>query len=184
MKRILDRRLFLQTAARTAATIATVGGSTVIAAGNGAWAMTLSTFDATTARVLLVMTRHLYPHDMLGDVYYAEVVESLDKKAKADPGLAETIREGVARLDRVTGVPWLKLSPGGQVEVLKAIEPSLFFQAVKGETLIGLYNNKLVWHHFGYQGSSAEFGGYLHRGFQDAGWTLEPDAEASPPPPV
>ena len=28
----------------------------------------------------------------------------------------------------------------------------------------------------------AEEGGYLFRGFQDAGWTMEPDAEASPPP--
>ncbi|MCX8102638.1 MAG: gluconate 2-dehydrogenase subunit 3 family protein [Geminicoccaceae bacterium] len=184
MKRILDRRLFLRTAAQAAATVATVGGATVIAASNGAWAMTLSAFDAATARVLLVMTRDLYPHDMLGDVYYAEVVESLDKKAKADPRLAEAIREGVAALDRATGVPWLQLSPGGRLEVLKAMETSPFFQTVKGETLVGLYNNKLVWHHFGYQGSSAEFGGYLHRGFQDAGWTMQPDAEASPPPPA
>jgi len=184
MKTILDRRLFLRTAARTAASIATIGGSTVIAATNGAWAMTLSTFDATTARVLLVMTRHLYPHDMLGDVYYAEVVDSLDAKAEADPALATLIREGVASLDRVTGVPWLQLSPGGQIEVLKAIEKTPFFQTVRGETVVALYNNKLLWHHFGYQGSSAEFGGYLHRGFQDAGWTMEPDAEASPPPPA
>ena len=184
MKRVLDRRLFLRTAASATATVITAGGAVVIAASNGAWAMTLSTFDATTARVLLVMTRHLYPHDMLGDIYYAEVVESLDKKAKADPGLAKTIREGVAGLDRAAGVPWLQLSPGGQVEVLKAIETSPFFQTVRGETVVGLYNNKLVWHHFGYQGSSAEFGGYLHRGFQDAGWTMEPDAEASPPPPA
>lgn len=183
MKTILDRRLFLQTAARGAAAVATVGGVTVITAADRAWAMTLAVFDAGTARALLRMARHIYPHDMLGDVYYAEVVESLDKKAAADAGLAKTIQEGVAGLDRATGVPWLQLSPGGQLEVLKSIATSPFFQAVKGETLVGLYNNKLVWHHFGYQGSSAEFGGYLHRGFQDAGWTLEPSAEASPPPP-
>lgn len=184
MKKILDRRLFLRTAATTAATVAVAGGTTVIAASNRAWAITLSAFDAATARVLLVMTRDLYPHDMLGDLYYAEVVESLDKKAKADPGLAKTIQAGVAALDRATGVPWLQLSPGGRIEVLRAIEKTPFFQAVKGETVVALYNNKLVWHHFGYQGSSAEFGGYLHRGFQDAGWTLEPDPEASPPPPA
>lgn len=167
-----------------AAAIATAGGATVIAASNGAWAMTLATFDAATARVLLVMTSHLYPHDMLGDVYYAEVVQGLDAKAKADPALAAIIREGVAALDRATGVRWLDLSPGGQIEVLKSMETSPFFQTIRGETLVGLYNNKLVWHHFGYQGSSAEFGGYLHRGFQDAGWTLEPSSEASPPPPA
>jgi hypothetical protein len=132
MKRVLDRRLFLRTAASATATVITTGGAVVIAASNGAWAMTLSTFDATTARVLLVMTRRLYPHDMLGDVYYAEVVESLDMKAKAEPGLAKTIEEGVAALDRATGVPWLQLSPGGQVEVLKAIETVALFSNGQG----------------------------------------------------
>jgi hypothetical protein len=47
--------------------------------------------------------------------------------------------------------------------------------------VVALYNNKNVWPNFGYQGSSAQDGGYLFRGFQDAGWTMEPDAEASPP---
>lgn len=184
MKRILDRRLFLRTAASASATVATVGGSALISASNGAWAMTLEALDAGTAEVLLRMTRQIFPHDMLGDVYYAEVVESLDKKTKADPAIAKTLKEGVAALDKATGVPWLRLSDGGQLEVLRSIERSPFFQLVKGETVVGLYNNKLVWHHFGYQGSSAEFGGYLHRGFQDAGWTMEPGAEASPPPPA
>lgn len=184
MKTILDRRLFLRTAATAAATVGSAGGAVVIGAANGAWAMTLAELDAGTAASLLVMTRHIFPHDMLGDVYYAEVVESLDKKAAADPALAKTLRDGVNELDKVGGVPWLQLSPGGQIEVLRKIEKSAFFQTVKGETIVGLYNNKLVWHHFGYQGSSAEFGGYLHRGFQDAGWTLQPDSEASPPPPA
>jgi hypothetical protein len=56
-----------------------------------------------------------------------------------------------------------------------------FFQAVRGQTVFSLYKNKMLWPDFGYQGSSYEFGGYILRGFQDAGWTVEPDAEASPP---
>jgi hypothetical protein len=182
MKTILDRRLFLRTAATAAATVGTTGGAAVIGASNGAWAMTLAALDAGTAATLLAMTRHVFPHDMLGDLYYAEVVESLDKKASADAALAKTLKDGVIELNTATGVPWLQLSPGGQVEILRQIEKSAFFQTVKGETIVGLYNNKLVWHHFGYQGSSAEFGGYLHRGFQDAGWTMQPSTEASPPP--
>ncbi|MCS7268722.1 MAG: hypothetical protein NZ704_11770 [Geminicoccaceae bacterium] len=118
MKRVLDRRLFLRTAASVTAVVAASGGEVVIRATNGAWAMTLSTFDAHTAATLLTMTRRLYPHDMLGDLYYAEVVESLDNKAKNDPALAKMVAEGVASLDKATGVPWLTLSPGGQVEVL------------------------------------------------------------------
>ena len=78
-------------------------------------------------------------------------------------------------------MPWLRLSEGAQTEVLRKIESGPFFQGVKGHTIVSLYNNKLLWPQFGYQGSSFEHGGYLMRGFQDAGWTLEPDAEASPP---
>jgi hypothetical protein len=131
--------------------------------------------------VLVHLTRQMYPHDMLGDVYYAEVVEALDAKAAKDPDLAALLKAGVAELDGALGVPWLKLSDGTQLEVLKGIEGGKFFQTVRGHTVVALYNNKNVWPSFGYQGSSAEDGGYLFRGFQDAGWTMEPDAEASPP---
>ena len=53
---------------------------------------------------------------------------------------------------------------------------------MRGHTVVALYNNKVLWTDFGYQGSSWQDGGYLFRGFQDVGWTMQPDAEASPPP--
>ena len=134
------------------------------------------------AEVLLTMTRRLYPHDGLGDMFYAEVVEALDAKVKADPALAELIKNGVAALDKAKGVPFLELSEGYQTEVLEGLESDAFFQAVRGHTVVALYNNEVVWPEFGYQGSSWQDGGYLFRGFQDIGWTLTPDAEASPPP--
>lgn len=181
-KRILNRREFFRAAGSAAAVVvATASGAATILASNGAWAMTLEAFPAHEAEVLLAMTRRLYPHEMLGDVYYAEVVEALDAKSKDEAGLAELVKMGVAELDRGLGVPFLKLSPGYQTEALKRIEGSEFFQKVRGHTVVALYNNKNVWANFGYQGSSAEQGGYLYRGFQDAGWTMEPDAEASPP---
>ena len=78
-------------------------------------------------------------------------------------------------------MPWLILSEGYQLDALKRIEAGKFFQTLRGHTVVALYNNKNMWPSFGYQGSSAQDGGYLFRGFQDAGWTMEPDAEASPP---
>jgi len=36
--------------------------------------------------------------------------------------------------------------------------------------ITALYNQKDVWTKLGYEGSSAEFGGYLHRGFDDIDW--------------
>jgi hypothetical protein len=179
-KRILDRRAFLREAAATAASVAVIAGVPTIVADNGAWAMSLGSMSTGEAEALLRMTRLIFPHDSLGDVYYATVVEELDAKVAKDPALAETVKLGVAELDQAMGVPWLRLSEGAQVEVLRKIESGPFFQGVKGHAVVALYNNKLLWPQFGYQGSSFEHGGYLLRGFQDAGWTLEPDAEASP----
>jgi hypothetical protein len=180
-KRILDRRTFLKSAGTTAAAVMVVSGATTILAANRAWAVTLAVLAPNEAAVLLRMTRQLYPHDGLGDIYYADVVEALDAKAKADPEIVQLVKEGVGQLDRALGVPFLELSDGTQVEVLKGIATTPFFQTVRGHTVVALYNNKLIWPEFGYQGSSWQYGGYLFRGFQDAGWTLQPDAETSPP---
>ena len=121
-KRILDRREFLKSAGTTAAVVVAAAGGTMIVATNRAWAMTLEVLAAPEAEALLHMARRLYPHDMLGDVYYAEVVEALDEKAKAQPELVELVKNGVAALDQATGVPFVRLSPGTQTEVLKRLE--------------------------------------------------------------
>ena len=181
-KRILKRREFLQSlGTATAVVVAAASGAATILATNEAWAVELASLDAHQGEVLMRMTRQLYPHDMLGDVYYAEVVAAFDAKVKADPELAAAVKQGVADLDGTFGVPFMRLSPGLQIEALEKMRTGKFFQALRGHTVVALYNNKNVWPNFGYQGSSAEEGGYLFRGFQDAGWTMEPDAEASPP---
>ena len=181
-KHILNRREFLKSAGSAAAAVIAVAGSTTILASNRAWAMTLDHFGPHEAEVLLRMTRQLYPHDRIGDIYYAEVVEALDAKANATPEIVEQVKNGVAALDQALGVPFLELSDGTQIEVLQGIETTPFFGLVRGHTVVALYNNEVLWSDFGYQGSSWQEGGYLQRGFQDAGWTLQPDAEASPPP--
>lgn len=180
-KQILDRREFLRTAGTVTASVVMLGGVTTIMAANRAWSMTLKMLPEHDATVLLKVTRQMYPHDMLGDVYYAEVVEAFDAKMAADEQLASLVKSGISELDKVYGVPWLNLSHGYQLQALQQIESGKFFQTLRGHTVVALYNNKNVWADFGYQGSSAQDGGYLYRGFQDAGWTMQPDAEASPP---
>jgi hypothetical protein len=181
-KQILDRREFLRSAATvTAAVVAGTGGATILAS-NRAWAMELEVLGPHEAEVLLAMMRRLYPHDSIGDIYYAEAVEALDVKAKAQPELVEQIKLGVAALDQATHVPFLQLSNGTQTEVLQGLTEDPFFGLVRGHTVVALYDNQNLWPQFGYPGSSYQDGGYLYRGFQDAGWTDQPDAEASPPP--
>ena len=108
------------------------------------------------------------------------MVEAFDAKLPADPELRTLVKDSIAELNDVFGVPWLALSDGYRIDALKRIEAGKFFQTLRGHTVVALYNNKNVWPIFGYQGSSSQDGGYLFRGFQDAGWTMEPDATASP----
>ena len=72
--------------------------------------------------------------------------------------------------DSIYGKVVHALDEAGQTAVLKEIESSVPFQTVRGECITGIYNNPAVWRHFGYEGASAEFGGYIDRGFDDLGW--------------
>ena len=176
----MNRRQFLETGSLAAAGAAAVASGAVLTAPDGAWALELGTLGEHEGKTLLAMTRQLYPHDTLSDMYYAGVVGGLDAGAKDDAALADLLKNGVADLDKARGVPWLDLSEGYQIEVLKEMETTAFFQKVRGTTVVALYNNKLVWRHFGYEGASYDFGGYIDRGFDDLNWLARPDLEASP----
>jgi hypothetical protein len=180
----MDRRRFLETsgqAAAGAAIVAAIGGTTLLMAPDGAWAMTLETLSGADGATLLKALRVIYPHDSLGDQYYAAVVEALDQDAKAKTETATLLKDGIAGLDQAMPVPFLELSEGNQLATLEAIQDSAFFQAIRGKTIAVFYNNPRVWQAFGYEGPSYEFGGYIERGFNDLGWLPDPPPEASPP---
>jgi hypothetical protein len=168
----MNRRQFLQTTAvTTAGAAAAAGTGTILVDPKGAWAMSLQMLDEHTATTLVRVAREMYPHDRLGDIYYAKVVESLDGKAVQNKDVGKLLSDGVAELDKTEGaVKWLDLSPGYRLASLKQMESTPFFQTVRGECITALYNNPDVWRHFGYEGPSFEFGGYIERGFDDLGW--------------
>ncbi len=176
----MNRRQFLQSSGLAAAGVAVVASGSVLMASDGAWALELGALDGHEGMTLLTMTRQLYPHDTLADMYYAGVVEALDGAAKADGGLLGMIKDGVAELDGAMGVKFVELSEGNKLAVLTAMQDSAFFQKVRGTTVVSLYNNPLVWRHFGYEGPSYEYGGYIERGFDDLRWAGEPSEDASP----
>jgi hypothetical protein len=145
-------------------------GGTIIFAPDYTWALSTTAIDAHTAQTLLVMARQLFPHDRLGDQYYAAAVDAVDKQAAGDPALRKLVTDGVARLDAARGIPWIQLSNGARDAVLKSMEGSEFFSTLRTATINNLYTNPLVYRFFGYEGSSVEFGGYIDRGFDDIGW--------------
>jgi len=127
------------------------------------------------------MSRQIYPHDRLADSSYAKVAQDLDAEAQAAPDVARLLHEGLASLDQGEK-KFVDLSPQQQLEALKRIENSPFFQKVRSTEVVSLYNSPEVWKQFGYAGSSYEIGGYLKHGFDDLKWLPDPPESASPKP--
>jgi hypothetical protein len=168
-----SRRVFLKGAA-TAVPVVAVATSAGVSI-ESAWADEAGTLAPATMKTLLKVARDIYPHDMLGDSYYITAIKPWDDKAAKDPAVKSLISDGIARLDQnardrhkaaYADVPW----EADRVVLLKEIEQSDFFQKVRGDLIVSLYNQKEVWPRFGYEGSSAEHGGYINRGFADIDW--------------
>ena len=169
----IDRRNFLKTAAAVppAAAVASTTGLSISAA----WADTAKALKPETLKTLARVARDIYPHDHLADHYYITAVTPWDAKAAADPNVKALIEGGVTLLDEnarahykapYAAVAWEEQ----RVALLREIEHGEFFGKVRGDLLVSLYNNHAVWPKFGYEGSSAEQGGYINRGFDDINW--------------
>jgi hypothetical protein len=168
-----DRRVFLKRAATTVPAVA-IAASTGLSVSD-AWAEDATTLTPATLKTLMKMARDIYPHDFLGDSYYITAVKPWDDKAAKDPAVRSLINDGVARLDQEANdrhkVPYVQVAwENDRVALLQRIEQTAFFQKIRGDLVVSLYNQKEVWPKFGYEGSSAEHGGYIKRGFADIDW--------------
>jgi hypothetical protein len=168
-----NRRIFLQGAASTVPAVA-VATSTGLGITD-AWAEDATTLSPATLKTMVKVARDIYPHDFLVDSYYIAAVKPWDGMAAKDPAVKDMINNGVSRLDQnardrhgvtYAEVPW----EADRVVLLQGIEQSDFFKKVRGNLIVSLYNQKELWPKFGYEGSSAEYGGYIHRGFADIDW--------------
>src|SRR5258708_15983297 len=63
-------------------------------------------------------------------------------------------------------VPW----EADRIVLLQGIEQTDFFRKVRSDLVVSLYNQEELWPKFGYEGSSAEHGGYIKRRFNDIDW--------------
>lgn len=169
-------------ATASAAVVAGTAGGVTLMSSEAAWAVPLKTVDEAGAKRLLAMIRTLYPHDRLGDAYYAEALAGIDEKAAGDKQLKTLLTVESKQLDKGSAKGFAALPEADRVAVLKRMEDTPFFKRVANEMLVAFYNNKKIWPEFEYQGSSYEYGGYLKRGFQDAAWTGDPPPDVSPPP--
>ena len=147
-----------------------VVGTGFVAAHDAAWAADVQHLQPSTMATLIQMARDIYPHDHVGDRFYAAAVKGYDA-----PDMAAMVEAGVGALNAAAagkgfvdylGVGWER----DRVDILRSMESSPFFQTVRGGLVTGLYNQKEVWPLFGYEGESFSKGGYLSRGFNDIDW--------------
>ena len=141
-------------------------GASFVAAADAAWAVEVKHLKPKTMATLVQMARDIYPHDRIGDEYYAIAVKGYDS-----PEQAAGIEAGIAMLDGMAGGSYLDIGwEADRNEVLRKLETSEFFQTVRGGLVTGLYNQQEVWPIFGYEGESYSKGGYMNRGFDDINW--------------
>ena len=167
-----SRRGLLRAGA-TAMPAAAFIGSTISA--TAAWAESAKTITPHAMATMVLVARDIYPHDHIADLFYIKAVTPWDTKAGKDPAVRDMILEGVARLDQdaadkhgsnYLGVGW----EADRVKLLQGVEETKFFRTVRADLVVSLYNQPEIWPKFGYEGSSAEYGGYLNRGFSDIDW--------------
>jgi hypothetical protein len=147
-----------------------VVGSGYVASNDAAWAMETAALKPETMATLIQMARDIYPHDHIGDEYYAIAVKGYDTTDAApdiEAGIAglNAAAQGKGHADYLS-IGWER----DRVDILRAIEDSAFFQRIRGGLVTGLYNQKAVWPLFGYEGESYSQGGYIDRGFNDINW--------------
>ncbi|MEL6478773.1 MAG: Twin-arginine translocation pathway signal [Pseudomonadota bacterium] len=169
----LTRRDLLASGVTAGATL--VVGAGFVAHPTEAWAAEAKALTPATFATLIQMSRDCYPHDRIADRHYAITVKAHDDKAAGDDAAKAMLEGGVATLDTLAkgaGNPSY-LATGWErdrVALLKQIETTEFFQAIRGGLVVGLYNQKEIWGLFGYEGASFEQGGYIERGFDDIAW--------------
>jgi hypothetical protein len=132
-----------------------------------------ATLSSRTMATIIAAARTMYPHDALPDDVYARVGDKLAEAAREDSGAASTIEEGVSALngDR----PFAELSTDDQLEAVKGIEGSDFFELVRSTAVVEVYSDQRTWQAFGYEGPSFDKGGYIDRGFDDLDWLPDPE---------
>lgn len=171
----VSRRLFLKTSSLSAFGSIALGSGAMLIAPNGAWAMSLKALQPQTMATLILLARDIYPHDRLSDAVYAKAVSVYDDDAASDPQMKTTIENGVAGLNKAArdsykvdyvNVGWEEQRSA----ILRAQDQGAFFQKIRADLVTSLYNQHDIWTKFGYEGASADKGGYIHRGFNDINW--------------
>lgn len=159
-----SRRKFLKLSSISAFSAMTLCLSGYSLAGQK-WELMTRNLTKNEGQLLLQLCKRIYPHPSLEDFFYGACVESIDSKLSGER--LQIFRNGLATL---SNVKYSELSTQEQDAILKRIEKESFFQTVRSDMVVSLYNNPKIWERLGYEGASFSKGGYINRGFNDIAW--------------
>ena len=107
----------------------------------------------------------LFPFPELTPELYVQVGERLLQGRNA------ALDEGLQQLRSVAGsTPWRDLDEAQRLAALTQLQSSPFFVQLRAATVEVLYRAPETFAMINYGGSAIEYGGYLHRGFDDIDW--------------
>lgn len=121
-------------------------------------------------KILPDVIYQLFPHERLSKDVYEQVTEQLSERISQSGELAAMLDNAMEVLSGNSPEEWFVLPEREKTLALEKIQHTPFFQFVLNETLGGVYRHPLTWELLGFEGSSLEFGGYIHRGFNDIDW--------------
>jgi hypothetical protein len=133
-----------------------------------------ASLSGRTVAIINAAARVMYPHDAVHDEVYARVGDKLAGTARDDPKTARILEEGAAALEGRGGA-FAERPADEQLEAVKAIVGSDFFEIVRTTAVVEVYSDARTWAVVGYEGPSFDKGGYLHRGFNDLDWLPDPE---------
>lgn len=118
-------------------------------------------------KTLSVFIRRMFPHDAFPDALYERCAAGLIEAGGNDPRLGAQLAQGTAEL---AGTGFADLDADAALAYLHEISGSAFFQAVRGDTVVRLYDDHEVWALLDYDTNSFAAGGWIDRGFADLDW--------------
>ncbi len=176
----LNRRELLKTTTGMLSGLVLAGSPLALLARGRAWAVDLMAFTSAEGVQLMAMARTIAPHDKLDDAAYAMVIQAIDSDAGKNEKNLRMLKEGITAL----GAGFAASAENDRVAILKKIESSAFFQAMRLKTVQVLYATPMAHAYFGYEGEAFSKGGYLLRGFNDLRWLPEVPLQDSGPMPI
>jgi hypothetical protein len=172
--RVVDRRTKVtrRIVLRGAAMAVPAAAAGLAISPDAAWAQAAKNLAPATMTTLARAARDIYPHDRLADGYYIIAVSGYDS---GKPEVRDLMTKGCAALDtganKRYGTSYLAVvEEPDRVAILTAQQHTPFFNKLRSDLVVSLYNQKDLWTKFGYEGSSADKGGYINRGFNDIDW--------------